>query len=37
MSAVIIEVGIVAGIIIGVLQLMFNIFRLKKNEVKKDE
>lgn len=30
MSAQIIEVGVIAGIILGVLQVFFNIFRLKK-------
>lgn len=32
MSAVIVEGGIIIGIVIGVLQLFFNIFRLKKKE-----
>ena len=32
MSATIIEGGIITGIIIGVLQLFFNIFRLKKKQ-----
>lgn len=30
MSAQIIEVGIIAGIVIGVLQIFFNIFRIKR-------
>lgn len=30
MSAQIIEIGIIAGIVIGVLQIFFNIFRIKK-------
>jgi len=30
MSAQIIEAGIIIGIVLGVLQLFFNIFRLKK-------
>ena len=32
MSAIIIEGGIIVGIVIGVLQLFFNIFRLKKKQ-----
>ncbi len=30
MSVQLIEVGIIAGIVLGVLQVFFNIFRIKK-------
>lgn len=37
MSAQIIEGGIIIGIILGVLQLVFNIFKLKKKPEPKKE
>lgn len=37
MSAQIIEVGIIAGIVIGVLQIFFNIFHLKKKTKPEDK
>lgn len=34
MTLFLVEIGIVVGIILGILQLCFNIFRFKKKEEK---